>query len=213
MAHVTAGWCLLAKGDWAQARPLVERGVAEYRKGNISLSLPHAVASSAQLLAQVGETSGALDRLREGENLLERRIAGGTIDQSGMDYQWLGRAALLLGRLNDARRLAECSLRYSPSHPGYAAHAQHLLGDLASYPDQFDAERGEALYRQALALAEPRGMRPLVAHCHFGLSKLHRRTGKREQAREHLTTAMTMYRDMEMSYWLEQAEAEMHLKT
>jgi class 3 adenylate cyclase/tetratricopeptide (TPR) repeat protein len=209
MAHVTAGWCFLAKGDWAQARPLVERGVAEYRKGNISLSLPHAVASSAQVLAQVGETSGALDRLREGEELLERRIAGGTLDQSGMDYHWLGRAALLLGRLDDGRRLADCSLRYSPSHPGYAAHAQHLLGNLASHPDQFDAEQGETHYRKALALAEPRGMRPLIAHCYLGLGKLYQLTGKREQAREHLTIATTMYREMDMCFYLDQAEAEL----
>ena len=51
-------------------------------------------------------------------------------------------------------------------------------------------------------------MRPLVAHCHLGLGKLSRRTGKREQAREHLTTATTMYREMDMRFWLEQAEAE-----
>jgi tetratricopeptide (TPR) repeat protein len=209
MAHVTAGWCFLAKGDWAQAHPLVERGVAEYRKGNISLSLPHAVASSALVLAQVGETSGALDRLREGEELLERRIAGGTLDQSGMDYHWLGRAALLLGRLDDGRRLADCSLRYSPSHPGYAAHAQHLLGNLASHPDQFDAEQGETHYRKALALAEPRGMRPLIAHCYLGLGKLYQLTGKREQAREHLIIATTMYREMDMCFYLDQAEAEL----
>ncbi len=52
-------------------------------------------------------------------------------------------------------------------------------------------------------------MRPLVAHCHLGLGKLYRRTGKREQAQEHLRTATTMYSDMEMRFWLEQAEAEM----
>ena len=52
------------------------------------------------------------------------------------------------------------------------------------------------------------GMRPLVAHCHLGLGKLSRRTGKQDQAREHLTTATTMYREMDMTYWLEQAEAE-----
>ena len=52
-------------------------------------------------------------------------------------------------------------------------------------------------------------MRPLVAHCHLGLGKLARRTGQREQARDHLTTATTMYREMGMTYWLEQAEAEM----
>ena len=49
----------------------------------------------------------------------------------------------------------------------------------------------------------------LLAHCRLGLGKLCRRTGKREQAQEHLTTATTMYREMDMRFWLEQAEAEM----
>ena len=52
-------------------------------------------------------------------------------------------------------------------------------------------------------------MRPIVAHCHLGLGKLSRRAAKREQAREHLTTATAMYREMEMAFWLEKAEAEM----
>jgi hypothetical protein len=60
-----------------------------------------------------------------------------------------------------------------------------------------------------MTLATELGMRPLIAHCHLGLGKLHRRTGKREQAQEHLTTATTMYREMGMTYWLEKAEAEM----
>ena len=51
-------------------------------------------------------------------------------------------------------------------------------------------------------------MRPLVAHYHLGLGMLYRRTGKREEARNHLTTATTMYREMDMRFWLEQAEAE-----
>jgi len=70
------------------------------------------------------------------------------------------------------------------------------------------AEDAEGYYREALALAEPRGMRPQVAYCHFGLGKLHRRRGDRDQAHQHLTTAMAMYREMGMTYWLEQAEAE-----
>ena len=49
----------------------------------------------------------------------------------------------------------------------------------------------------------------MIGPCHFGLGKLYRRTGKREQAQEHLTTATTMYREMGMTYWLEKAEAEM----
>lgn len=123
-----------------------------------------------------------------------------------MDYQWLGRAALLLGRLDDARRPADRALQYSPSHPGYAAHALHLQGDIVAHLDRFDTEGGEAHYRKALALAEPRGMRPLVGHCHLGLGKLYQRAGKQSQACEHLTTATTLYREMDMSFWLDQAE-------
>jgi hypothetical protein len=68
-------------------------------------------------------------------------------------------------------------------------------------------ERGECHYRQALGLAEPRGMRPFIAHCHLGLGKLYRRTRKRKQARQRLTTATTMYREMDMRFWPEHAEA------
>ncbi len=51
-------------------------------------------------------------------------------------------------------------------------------------------------------------MHPLVAHCHLGLGRLHRRTDKRQEALEHLTTATTMYREMDMRFWLEQVGAE-----
>jgi len=153
----------------------------------------------------VGET---LNRLGEGEQLVERLAADGIVWHRAWAYHALGRASLLLDRLDQARRLGDRAVESSPSQPGVAAHAQHLLGDIATHPDRFDAETGEAYYRQALALAEPRGMRPLVAHCHLGLGKLSRRTGKREQARDHLTTATTMYREMDMRFWLERAEAE-----
>jgi hypothetical protein len=55
-------------------------------------------------------------------------------------------------------------------------------------------------------------MRPLVAHCHLGLGRICRSTGKRQQAQEHLTTATTMYRAMDMRFWLEQAEEELRLR-
>src|SRR5262249_16066009 len=62
--------------------------------------------------------------------------------------------------------------------------------------------------RRALALASPRGMRPLVAHCHLGLGKLYRRTGKRQEECEELSTATTMYREMDMQFWAKQADPE-----
>ena len=207
-AHVAAGWLHLRKGEWAKARSLFEPGIAAFRTGNIGLNLPRTVANSGWVLAQVGEASEALTRLREGEELLERQAARGIVARHGDAYHSLGRADLLLGRLDEARRLAEHAVESSPVQPGFAAYAMHLLGDIATHPDQFDAESGEAHYRRALAVAEPRGMRPLVAHCHLGLGKLYRRTGRREQAREHLTIATTMYREMDMRFWLEQTAVE-----
>jgi Tetratricopeptide repeat len=91
---------------------------------------------------------------------------------------------------------------------GHEAWALRLLGEIASHHDHLDVATTEAHYGTAMTLASELGMRPLVAHCHLGLGKLYRRTGRREQAREHLTTATTMYREMDMRFWLEQAEAE-----
>ncbi len=90
---------------------------------------------------------------------------------------------------------------------GRPRYALRLLGEIAARREPPEVGSAEDYYRQALALAEPRGMRPLIAHCHLGLGKLYRRTGNREQASEHLTTATTMYREMDMRFWLEKAEA------
>ena len=207
-AHLAEATLRLLKGDWANARSPIEHGVAAIRTGNVVILLPWAVAPLAWVHAQLGEASEALDRLKEGEQLLERHAARGIVGPGGWAYHALGRACLLLGRLDEARRLGDRAIESSTRHPGFWAHALHLLGDVATHPDQFDAESGEAHYRQALALAEPRGMRPLVAHCHLGLGKLYRRMAQREQAQEHLTTATTMYREMGMTYWLEKAEEE-----
>jgi len=207
MAYLAASWLHLLEGDWARACSLIEHGVAAYRSGNIVLNLPHAVASSAWALAQAGEVGPAVSRFQEGEQLLQREAARGIVGIHGEACHALGRAALLLGRLDEARRLGERALFYSPAHPGFAAHARHLLGDVAAHPERFDPRRDEAgaHYREALARAEACGMRPLVAHCHLGLGRLARLTGRGEQARERLTVATTMYREMAMRYWLEQA--------
>jgi hypothetical protein len=77
------------------------------------------------------------------------------------------------------------------------------------HPDRLDPELAETQYRQAMALAGTLTMCPLVAHWHLGICTLYRRTGNRQQAQEHLTTAATMYREMGMSFWLEKADAEL----
>jgi tetratricopeptide (TPR) repeat protein len=208
MAYWTAGVFHLVRGDWAEARSRIEQGIAALRTADAVLTLPWAIAQAAWVLAHLGEASEALDRLREAERFMEHLAAQDVAGTGSARHLALGRACLLLGRLDEARELADRAVESSPHQPGYAVHARHLLGDIATHPDQFDAARGEVSYHEALALAEPRGMRPLVAHCHLGLGRLHRRLDRRAPAREHLTAAATMYRDMGMSFWRAQAEAE-----
>jgi uncharacterized protein HemY len=65
----------------------------------------------------------------------------------------------------------------------------------------------EAHYKQALTLADELGMRPLVAHCHLALGMLSLKTGRGKQARGELSAAIALYRAMDMTFWLPQAEA------
>jgi Flp pilus assembly protein TadD len=89
---------------------------------------------------------------------------------------------------------------------GEQAWALRLLGEIHAHHQPPQAELSEAAYREALALAEELGMRPLQAHCHRGLGTLYARTGQRQQARAALVTAIALYRDMDMTFWLPQAQ-------
>jgi uncharacterized protein HemY len=80
-------------------------------------------------------------------------------------------------------------------------------GDIAARCEPSEAEQAEAHYRQALDLADELGMRPLLAHCHLDLGTLYATTSQWEQARAELSTAIALYRTMEMTFWLPQAEA------
>jgi class 3 adenylate cyclase/tetratricopeptide (TPR) repeat protein len=208
-AYFAASMLHLLKGDWARARSLVDHWIAMLRTANAAIQLPWAVAACALVLAQLGERSEALDRVREAEKLLEHEAAKGTVGHQIWAYNAVSRACLLLGRLDEARRLGDRAVESSRHQPGFAAHARCLLGDIATHPDQFDAESGTARFREALKLAELHGMRPLIAHCQLGLGRLYRHMGETEHARDNLTAATTMYREMEMGFWLEQGEAEM----
>jgi NAD(P)-dependent dehydrogenase (short-subunit alcohol dehydrogenase family) len=118
---------------------------------------------------------------------------------------------LLAGRPNNAVEVARRALDLAQRQKerGNEAWVLRLFGEIAAQADPPELAAADAHYHQALARADELGMRPLVAHCHFGLGKLYRRIGKREEAHEHLTTATTMYREMDMGFWLERAEAEL----
>ena len=142
LAYYASATLHLPEGDWVKARSSIEHAIAVARAGNVAVLLPTAAASSAWVLAQLGEASEALNRLREGEHLLQRQAERGMYADRAWAYHALSRAALLLGRLDEARNLCDRVVESSPCHPGFAAYVPHLLGDIASHPDRFDAERG-----------------------------------------------------------------------
>jgi class 3 adenylate cyclase/tetratricopeptide (TPR) repeat protein len=203
-ANFGASMLHLVKGDWATALSRVKHWIAMLRTGNVAIQLPWAVAACAWALAQIGERSEARDRVREGEQLLEHQMARGIVGHRSWAYGAVGRACLLLGQLDEARRFGDRAVESAWRQPGFMAHALYLLGDIATHPDRFDSESGVAHYREALALAQLHRMRPLVAHCRLGLGKLYHHIGETEHARDNLAAATTMYHAMDMGFWLEQ---------
>jgi tetratricopeptide (TPR) repeat protein len=121
----------------------------------------------------------------------------------------LSEALLLVGRVDEARAQAGLLLELYRTHTGrgYQAHAYRLLGEAIARGDPPEAEQAETHYRQALALTEELGMRPLQAHCHRGLGTLYATTGQHEQARTALRIAIDLYRTLDMIFWLPQTEA------
>jgi tetratricopeptide (TPR) repeat protein len=122
----------------------------------------------------------------------------------------LGEAYLTAGRFDEAHERAQQALdraREQEERPS-EAWALLLLGRIAADrnpPELIPAERS---YTLAMDLAEKLGMRPVVAHCHAGLGRLHQRVGSGRDAEAEFATAIEMFREMDMRFWLERAEAE-----
>jgi len=196
----------LRRGDLPRATRALERGLELCRTWQIVVGTPLFAAVLGVAYALAGRAdealplvAGAVAEFRRHQNHARPAFS---LLCAGMTY-------LSAGRIDEAASHAREALALTRRlrARGSEAHALCLAGDVALAGDADDAE---GYYREALALAGELGLRPLVAHCHLGLGKLYRRTGKREQAQEHLTAATTMYREMDMRFWLEKAEAELN---
>ena len=123
---------------------------------------------------------------------------------------WWGEAHLQVGQIDDAmdRAVRALELARAQKEPGFEAYALRLIGEISAQRHPAAAEPAERRYREALALAEPLGMRPLVARCLLGLGALARAAGNQREAEQSLHTATSMFREMGMPLWLAKAEAE-----
>ncbi|MFQ5946510.1 MAG: AAA family ATPase [Anaerolineae bacterium] len=198
----------LLKGDLAEAIPALERGLTLGRAANIPLLFPFVASSLGSAYAFGGRVAEAVPLLEQG---VEQAASMKLMALHSQRVAWLGEAYLLAGRRDNALQLAGWALNLSRQlkERGNQAWALRLHGEISLDPGAPDFDRAEASYREALALADELGMCPLAARCRLGLGGLDRRTGRRQQALEQLSTATSMFREMDMRFWLEQAEAEL----
>jgi tetratricopeptide (TPR) repeat protein len=205
-AHFGVGMLHLRKGDVLAAIAALEQSLLICQAGDVHLVLPWAASSLGYSYALSG-------RLPEALPLLEQAVEQSARMQQMAYYPlWmahLGEAYLLSGCLEDAHQRAEQALALSRDYKqrGHEVYALHLLDEIAARREPLEAEQAESHYRDALTLAEAHGMRPLQAHGHLGLGTLYAKLGQRELAHAELSTAIALYRAMDMTFWLPQAEA------
>jgi tetratricopeptide (TPR) repeat protein len=201
-----SGLLSLRQGDLRRALLRLERAVGLCREADLPTWFPLTAAALGAAYTLTGRIADAVPLLAQA---LEQSPATETIYFQAHCRLSLGEAQALAGRLEEAHTLAERALALACEHQerGNETYALRLLGDIAVRREPLESTSAEAYYRQALALAIELGMRPLQAHCHLDLGMLSVKTGQREQARTELSTAIELYRDMDMTFWLPQAEA------
>ena len=206
MASWGIGLLALRQGDLRRALPLLERAVGICQDADLPVFFPRIAAALGAAYTLGGRVADAVPLLTQA---MEQATAMERVDTQALCSLSLGEAQLLAGRLEEAQALAEQALTLAREHQerGHQAYALRLLGDIAARRDPPESEPAVAHYHQALALADELGMRPLQAHCRRGLGTLYARRGQWEQARPELCAARDLYRAMDMTFWLPQAEA------
>jgi tetratricopeptide (TPR) repeat protein len=208
-SYVYPHWCLghlhITRGDFDHAVGLLERGLRLSRHWNLAFLSAQHLGSLGYAYVLSGRSPDGIPLLQDALNAME---AMGYEPHQVRFLVSLGEAYFLSDRLEDAAVLLERALTLTRERgqPHWEAKALRVLAAITTHRNRW--EHAEGHYYDALAVAERLALRPLAAHCHLGLGKLYRSTGKRHESGRHLNTATTMYREMDMRFWLEQAEAE-----
>jgi tetratricopeptide (TPR) repeat protein len=203
MASWNAAIVHLLQGGFQPAVLLCERAVDLSRVHEIPRMLTPSVVCLGSAYAGLGRRADAVPLLEQGAALVPSFSATSFLTRE------LAGAYFAIGQHARAGEIAARGLAIAArqGERGLEAWLLRLLGELVAQADQPDWECADAHYGRALARAQELGMRPLVAHCHLGLGQLFQRNNKPATAREHLTMATAMYREMGMTFWLEKAEA------
>jgi tetratricopeptide (TPR) repeat protein len=208
LAYFARAMVAIQRGDTSRAVAVATQGLDLCKTYDMTFLWPRLASINGYATAVAGRCE---DGVAMTKSALQASLAMRLGQEETLRRVHASEAYLLAGRIHEARDTAVAALEFAEHHGqhGFGAWVHRILGDIARLHPSLLANSAEHHYWEALRRAEERGMRPLVAHCHFGLGKLQRRRGDREQTQEHLTTAMAMYREMGMTYWLKQAKAEL----
>jgi class 3 adenylate cyclase/tetratricopeptide (TPR) repeat protein len=200
------GSIALCQGDLPRALPRLERARALCQEVDIPLFFPAMAVALGAAYTLAGRLADTVSLLTQA---LEQTTAPDTAGSEALCRLCLGEAQMFAGCLEEAHALLEQARALARAHQerGNEAYALRLLGEIAARRDPPEIDLAEVHYQQALDLADELGMRPLQAHCHRGLGMLYATRGQQEQARIELSAAIELYRAMDMTFWLPQAEA------
>ena len=197
----------LRQGDVHRAIPVLERAMGLCQDSAHSALVLQPAAALGLAYALDGRVAAGLALVEHG---VEQAVARGRPTGLALLVAWLSEAYLLAGRLEEAQPTRRAGRRSRPRPVPATRHqawALWLLGESTARQASPEVEPAAGHYRQALALAEELGMRPLQAHCHRGLGTLYARQGQQGQARTALSAAIAVVSCMDMRFWLPQAEA------
>jgi tetratricopeptide (TPR) repeat protein len=200
------GLLSFCQGDLPRALPLLEQAVDICQDIDLPLFFPRMAVPLGAAYTLAGRIADAVLLLTQ---VMEQTTAMETVGFQTLCRLSLGETQVRAGRLEEAHTLAEQALALARAHQerGNQAQALWLLGDIAAHRDPLEVEPAETHYHQALTLADELGMRPLQAHCHLGLGTLYAKIERGEPAHAELSAAIALYRAMDMTFWLPQAEA------
>ena len=179
------GKVYLRQGELQRAIRMLERSMGLCQDWHLRLFLPSQAGALGVAYALDGRIAAGLALVEQG---VEHVVARGRARGLAPAVVCLSEAYLLAGRLAEARQRAAQALDLARQYQqrGTQAWALWLLGESTARQASPELEPAAGHYRQALALAEELGMRPLQAHCHRGLGTLYA-TGRPAGAGLHRT--------------------------
>jgi class 3 adenylate cyclase/tetratricopeptide (TPR) repeat protein len=208
IAWTLAGLVALRRGHMEKALHLLERSLEACREKQLTVWQPIPSSLLGLTRARVGRPEDGLPLLEDGVRLTEELgvkayLASWTVNLAG--------GLLAAGQPERAQEVAQRALDLALAHKerGHQAYALRLLGELAARAEARDLDRAEKSLTQAQALAEELGMRPLLGRILLSLGEVYRLGGDHGKAEAHIFRAISLFREMDMRHWLEEAATQL----